>query len=54
LLSDRLRAWFRDRKFGVFIHAYAVPAWGKVGEYAEWYWNKMADKKPGMSGGSFM
>ena len=40
--------WFQDAKFGVFIHwgLYSVPAWGKVGEYAEWYWNKMADKKP--------
>ncbi len=40
--------WFLDAKFGIFIHwgVYSVPAWGKVGEYAEWYWNKMADKKP--------
>ena len=40
--------WFLDAKFGVFIHwgVYSVPAWGKVGEYAEWYWNKMANKKP--------
>lgn len=39
--------WFLDAKFGVFIHwgVYSVPAWGKVGEYAEWYWNKM--NKPG-------
>ena len=31
--------WFQDAKFGVFIHwgLYSVPAWGKVGEYAEWY-----------------
>ena len=36
--------WFLDAKFGVFIHwgVYSVPAWGKVGEYAEWYWNKMS------------
>ena len=35
--------WFLDAKFGVFIHwgVYSVPAWGKVGEYAEWYWNKI-------------
>lgn len=41
--------WFLDAKFGVFIHwgLYSVPAWGKVGEYAEWYWKRMADKKPG-------
>ena len=41
--------WYLDAKFGIFIHwgLYSVPAWGKVGEYAEWYWNKMADPKPG-------
>jgi alpha-L-fucosidase len=41
--------WFLDAKFGIFIHwgLYSVPSWGKVGEYAEWYWNKMSDKKPG-------
>ncbi len=40
--------WFLDAKFGIFIHwgLYSVPSWGKVGEYAEWYWNKMSDKKP--------
>lgn len=40
--------WFLDAKFGVFIHwgLYSVPAWGKVGEYAEWYWHKMAGQKP--------
>lgn len=40
--------WFLDAKFGVFIHwgVYSVPAWGKVGEYAEWYWQKMSNKKP--------
>ena len=40
--------WFLDAKFGIFIHwgVYSVPSWGKVGEYAEWYWNKMHDKKP--------
>ena len=39
--------WFLDAKFGIFIHwgVYSVPAWGKVGEYAEWYWNKIS--KPG-------
>ncbi len=41
-------AWFLDAKFGVFMHwgVYSVPAWGKVGEYAEWYWNHIDDKKP--------
>ena len=40
--------WFQDAKFGIFIHwgVYSVPSWGVRGEYAEWYWNKMADKKP--------
>jgi alpha-L-fucosidase len=41
-------AWFQDAKFGVFIHwgVYSVPAWGAKEQYAEWYWQKMADKKP--------
>ena len=40
--------WFLDAKFGVFIHwgVYSVPAWGKVGEYAEWYWNRIMSDKP--------
>lgn len=40
--------WFLDAKFGIFIHwgLYSVPAWGKVGEYAEWYWNRMHNQKP--------
>jgi alpha-L-fucosidase len=40
--------WFLDAKFGVFMHwgVYSVPAWGPVGEYAEWYWNHVEDKKP--------
>ena len=43
-----LPAWYKDAKFGVFIHwgVYSVPSWGKVGEYAEWYWNHISDKKP--------
>jgi alpha-L-fucosidase len=41
--------WFQDAKFGIFIHwgLYSVPSWGKMGEYAEWYWNRMHDRKPG-------
>lgn len=41
-------SWFSDAKFGVFIHwgVYSVPAWGKVGEYAEWYWNHIQSTKP--------
>ena len=40
--------WFLDAKFGVFIHfgVYAVPAWAPVGEYAEWYWNRITPSKP--------
>jgi alpha-L-fucosidase len=40
--------WYLDAKFGIFIHwgVYSVPAWGVKKEYAEWYWNRMADKKP--------
>ena len=40
--------WFLDAKFGVFMHwgVYSVPAWGKLGEYAEWYWAHIDDKKP--------
>ena len=40
--------WFLDAKFGIFIHwgVYSVPSWGTKGEYAEWYWNRMDDKKP--------
>lgn len=41
-------AWYLDAKFGVFIHwgVYSVPAWGKVGEYAEWYWYRQQSKNP--------
>jgi alpha-L-fucosidase len=40
--------WFLDAKFGVFIHwgVYAVPAWGKVGEYSEWYWRRIKSTGP--------
>jgi alpha-L-fucosidase len=41
-------AWFLDAKFGVFIHwgVYSVPAWGKHGEYAEWYWRRIIGNNP--------
>jgi alpha-L-fucosidase len=41
-------AWYQDAKFGIFIHwgVYSVPAWGVKGEYAEWYWKRISDKKP--------
>lgn len=31
--------WFKDAKFGIFIHwgVYAVPGWCTKGNYAEWY-----------------
>jgi len=31
--------WFKDSKFGIFIHwgVYAVPGWSSKGNYAEWY-----------------
>ncbi len=40
--------WFRDAKFGVFIHwgVYSVPAWGVVGQYSEWYWRRIASTGP--------
>jgi alpha-L-fucosidase len=40
--------WFLDAKFGIFIHwgVYSVPAWGAPKQYAEWYWNRIYDKKP--------
>jgi alpha-L-fucosidase len=40
--------WYRDAKFGVFIHwgVYSVPAWGQHGEYAEWYWHHIASDLP--------
>ena len=35
--------WFRDAKFGIFIHwgVYAVPAYGGGGIFGEWYPNDM-------------
>jgi len=37
--------WWKDAKFGIFIHwgPYSVPAFAKVGEYAEWYWKMLDD-----------
>jgi alpha-L-fucosidase len=33
--------WYKDAKFGIFIHwgVYSVPGYSKVGQYAEWYQN---------------
>src|SRR5271169_1905553 len=40
--------WYLDAKFGIFIHwgVYSVPSWGVRGEYSEWYWYRIADRKP--------
>ncbi|MFI6866725.1 alpha-L-fucosidase [Nocardia sp. NPDC050406] len=41
LASHPLPQWWRDRKFGIFIHwgPYAVPAWSALPmPLAEWYW----------------
>ncbi len=37
-------SWYTDAKFGIFIHwgVYSMPAYSKVGSYAEWYWNQLA------------
>lgn len=37
--------WFKDAKFGIFIHwgVYAVPGYGKKGTYSEWYQNALQD-----------
>lgn len=31
--------WYKDAKFGIFIHwgVYSVPGWGTKGNYSEWY-----------------
>jgi alpha-L-fucosidase len=48
--SRPIPQWFKDAKFGIFIHwgVYSVPAWAPVGKeyatyskYSEWYWNRM-------------
>ena len=44
--------WFKDAKFGIFIHwgVYSVPSWAPTGElnvyakYAEWYWKRLLTK----------
>lgn len=42
--SRETPAWFRDAKFGIFIHwgVYSAPAYAPVGKYAEWYWNALS------------
>jgi len=36
--------WYRDAKFGIFIHwgLYAVPSYSNKGTYAEWYWHALS------------
>jgi alpha-L-fucosidase len=38
--------WFRDAKFGIFIHwgVYSVPGWSSKGQYAEWYQQGLNNK----------
>lgn len=38
--------WFKDVKFGIFIHwgVYSVPGWSSKGQYAEWYQNGLNGK----------
>ena len=44
--SRPLPEWFDDAKFGIFIHwgVYSVPSWSPVGEYAEWYWDRLRNQ----------
>ena len=54
-LSKRpIPQWFTDAKFGIFIHwgLYSVPSWatnsnadGFGSNYAEWYWERLNNKK---------
>ena len=39
--------WWTDAKFGIFIHwgPYSVPAFSRVGDYAEWYWQDLTNPK---------
>lgn len=41
--SRPLPSWFDQAKFGIFIHwgVFSVPSWGVVGDYAEWYWERL-------------
>jgi len=44
--SHQTPDWYRDAKFGIFIHwgLYSVPAWSPRGTYAEWYWHALDGK----------
>jgi alpha-L-fucosidase len=41
----RVASWFREQRFGMFIHMNiaTVPAFSPVQEYADWYWAFWAD-----------
>jgi len=41
--------WWTDAKFGIFIHwgPYSVPAFSRVGDYSEWYWQDLVNPKRG-------
>ncbi len=45
--SRPMPQWWSDAKFGIFIHwgPYSVPAYSKVGQYSEWYWKNLVDKR---------
>ena len=52
LNERKIPAWFHQDKFGIFIHwgLYAVPSYAPVipnsgYSYAEWYWNRLPEKK---------
>jgi alpha-L-fucosidase len=40
--------WWRDAKFGIFIHwgVYSVPAYTPKGRYAEWYQHSLTENDP--------
>lgn len=46
LQSHEAPDWFDDAKFGIFIHwgVYSVPAFSRVGDYAEWYWHSINER----------
>jgi alpha-L-fucosidase len=46
LNSRETPAWFRDAKFGIFIHwgVYSVPAICDKSTYSEWYWHWLRTK----------
>lgn len=43
--SRPIPTWYTDAKFGIFVHwgPYSVPAFSKVGEYSEWYWENLVN-----------